>query len=68
MDIETEVKGLRKQVLVEVIRRCSMELQAMKAMQAYQEMRQPYVEQEMYLAKTKLAELTKEDSNGPSGN
>lgn len=71
MDIDTlrtENLTLRKQVLMETIRRLSAEMQAAKASMVAIQMRGPMIEQEMGLAQAKLGELMKEDGNGTPGN
>lgn len=68
MDLEVEVQSLRRQVLVETVRRLSAEMQAANASMAAIQMRIPMIESEMRLAQDKLAELTKGQDNGPSGN
>ena len=68
MDLETEVISLRKLVLVETIRRLSAEMQAAQASMAAIQMRIPMIESEMGLTRAKLADLTKGQDNGTSGN
>lgn len=67
-NLKAEVLDLRRRVLMETIRRCSSEMQAAKASMAAIQMRIPQIEQEAQIAQAALMELTKEPSNGPSGN
>lgn len=67
IDLKAENKALRKQVLVETIRRLSAESQAAKASMAAIQMRIPQIEYEMNIAQAKLVEITKDEGDGSSG-
>lgn len=64
--LKAEKRALERQLLVETIRRLSAEGQAATSALAMLQMRIPMIEQEMGLAKSKLAELTREE-DGSSG-
>lgn len=67
-EAQAQIRALNRLVLQEQIRRLSAERQAAQASMAVLQMRLPMIEQEASLAQHKLAELTKEEDRGPSGN
>lgn len=63
--LQAENLALKRQLLVETIRRLSAEHQAATSAMALLQMRLPMIEQESGLARAKLADLTKE-ADGPA--
>lgn len=66
--LRTENTAIKREMVVEVIRRLSMERQALEATLSFIQVRGPQVDQELEVMKDRLVKLTKGDTSGPASN